>query len=142
LLTAANDYQGGTVVSAGILQTDGVGILGLGDVFVDSSGTLVLGNNLSINSLAGLSFTSGAVIELGYDGTLMLNSLSLNGNYMATDLHSIDEINGFFGGSVFQQIGSVSGMIYINSIPEPSTVALLLVGMNVMAVGVRKRFLS
>lgn len=142
LLTAANDYQGGTVVSAGILRTDMVGTLGAGDVFVGSVGTLSLGNNLSINNLADLSFDLGAVIQLGYDGTLTLNSLSMNGVYMAAGLHSIDELNNFFGGTTFQQVSGFASEIYISSIPEPSALALLLLGMSVMAVGVRKRFLS
>jgi autotransporter-associated beta strand protein len=136
LLTAVNDYQGGTIISAGILQTDAVGTLGSGTVFVDSTGTLILGNSASIDSMANLSFVSGASINLAFADTLTLDSLYSGSNYLSAGTYTVTDLNNYFGGSTFSGTGSI---IVTSMIPEPSTFALLLVGAGVLAVSVRKR---
>lgn len=80
VLTAANTYGGETRVSAGVLQVDGSGTLGLGDVTV-AAGTLRLntGTDDAIADGKELRVEAGATVQLDADETVM--RLILDGVY-------------------------------------------------------------
>ncbi len=75
VLTAANNYQGGTTISAGTLQLSGSGTLGSGALSVKTGGTLDLGT--TTQTLGGNLNASGA--GNGAVGTITNGTIDLNG---------------------------------------------------------------
>ncbi|MGC3988797.1 MAG: autotransporter-associated beta strand repeat-containing protein [Chthoniobacteraceae bacterium] len=123
-LTVANSYVGGTAVIGGKLVSQSGAVLGTGDVTVTptstANSTLELHDNASIASTANviLSSLNGfyGVIDMEFIGTIQVNTLQVNGTYLAPGLYSATNEPGFFTGT---------GSMQVLAVPEPSTIGLL-----------------
>lgn len=118
LLGGANTYAGDTIVSAGALQLDNVNALG---------------------GVADLSVWTGAMVNLNYSGTAVIDSLLLDGvtisNLVIGQGYNHTELNTALGAVIF----SGAGLLSVSAIPEPSALTLLLTGAALLAVMRRRR---
>ena len=141
-LGGANNYSGGTVVSAGTLATDTAGVLGTGNVTV-SAGTLSLGNALSIADTAAFNVSEAATVGLNAGGgttevvaalTNLTSGASVPaGTYTAATLDStyFDNV-AVFSGDELLQIGTATA-------PEPTSILLAGLAAAPLALGRRRR---
>lgn len=121
LIGSQNTYSGNITVTEGTLQTTANGTLGTADVSVLSGQTLTLGNSLSLDSSAILTFDITSLINLDYSGTMVIGDLGLGSTFIANGIYNTSQLNSFFGGSNFSGIGS------IEVVPEPRAYALFAV---------------
>ena len=130
---ATTTYEGGTTLAAGSLATGSTGSFGSGDVTITGPATLILGNTQSISDLAALMFTSDSSVQLGASGGDIetIGSLwnSTSSETIAAGTYTATELNSEFGVSVFSGNGSLT---ILTGIPEPSTAALMALGMVAM----------
>ena len=77
VLTAANTYTGGTTVNAGTLEVGATGSLA-GHV-THTAGILRLDNASALSSSAVVSVSSAGTVDLNYSGTLVVNTLIIDG---------------------------------------------------------------
>lgn len=127
---ATTTYSGGTTVTGGTLATASTGSFGNGNVTITGPASLILGNTQSISDLATLMFTSDSSIQLGAleSDIETVGSLwnSTTSETLAAGTYTASELNGEFGVSVFSGEGSLT---VLAAIPEPSTAALMALGM-------------
>ena len=78
ILTGANNYSGGIVISSGVLQVGNTLVNGTlpGNVEDDATLTFAVATNTS-QAYNGIISGTGALVENGYGGTLSLNGLNL-----------------------------------------------------------------
>jgi hypothetical protein len=131
-LSLANSY-GTTSILAGTLVTTGTGTLGTGNVTVNG-GLLTLGSSISLSDTAILSFINSGT------ATITLNNVTSDIVGGITDLTSsisvgsgvwtASALNTAFGTNVFAGAGTLT----ITAIPEPSTLAMSLFTLGMVAL--------
>jgi autotransporter-associated beta strand protein len=116
LLSGANTYAGDTIVNAGALE---------------------LGNASALGLKADLSLLSDVMVDLNYTGVATIDHLLLDGviisNLSIDTAYTADELNIELGSIIF----SGNGQLTISAIPEPSVLALLILGLIGMAATAR-----
>lgn len=137
----ASSYSGGTEVISGNLVAAKNNALGTGNVVVDSLATLTLtsiGTLNAIDNTAGLVFASDSIINLNFTGSDTIGWLEMSNNsqfalagvsYTAADLNTLFGVTSFTG----------SGSLFVSSVPEPTSYALMIVAGAVIAMGARRR---
>ncbi len=141
ILGVANSYSGGTNVAAGTLVANADGTLGTGNVSLTAGNvTLTLQNGATNNYIAdsanlNIGFTTD-VVNLSYSGTDTIGSLTVNG---------VQEAPGVYGSStsgaanVLPEFTGTGTLTVLSAIPEPSTIALLSVGLLLGASALRRK---
>jgi hypothetical protein len=139
-LTGANTYAGGTTVTAGTLTTGVTGSLGSGNVSLGDAVVLTLGNNTSIGDSANLSFSLLTTsINLNFTGIEVLGAVfNGQGTAIAIGTYTAAQLNSTLGTNVFTGTGSLQ----VTAVPEPSTVALVIVGLGGTLFLARRRRLT
>jgi autotransporter-associated beta strand protein len=163
-VTAANSYQGGTRVSQGTLVLSGADAsLGSGDVFVDGStiadggpGNGVASGRLTIQSGVTNAIADAAILTLtgddtsngggpdGAPGGFVTLEDGVNEIVGGLVLGGVPQLPGTYGstssGAAFQfdQYFAGNGIVTVNGVPEPTTLALLGLGAAGM-IGRRRR---
>jgi T5SS/PEP-CTERM-associated repeat protein len=125
----ANTYSGETLVSAGTLEALNTN-LGIGNVRVADGAHLILDINTAIGDLANL-FLEGdfSTVNLAFGtDTETIGSLVVNGVVVPIGTYTAAQLNGMFDGQ-FSGTGSLN-VTSAAAIPEPSTVALAIVGLG------------
>ena len=136
-LTGANTYTGATTVTAGGLATAATGTFGSGDITLAAGTSLTLGNATSIADTALLVFDSTSVVNLSFVGQETLGGLQLAaGSSIGAGTYDADDLNGIFGGNVFNGAGELT---ILAAIPEPSTWALCAGAGALLGALVRRR---
>lgn len=132
ILSGANTYSGGTILSVGMLIANADGALGTGNVSLTATTlTLTLQNgviNNYISDTKSLSFITGDFINLNYTGLAdTVGMLVVNG---------VTQTPGIYGSAVsgapnvlaqFTGTGTILVLI-----PEPSTWAMIIFGMGLL----------
>lgn len=153
VLGGANTYTGGTTVSAGVLVASNSSAFGTGKVTVASGATVSLyGSSIgTVSTGSAFTISSGGTIELtlAIDGTsdvlsgsglltLTGGTISLNGTINYNDTYDLFDgfssltgydtvsITGF--SSAYTASLSSDGILSFTSVPEPTSVALLILG--------------
>ena len=143
-LGGANDYTGGTIVSAGTLATLSTGgTFGTGNIsLTGSSGKLTIGNADSIADSATLTFsstlTAAGAINLSFTGTEILAGITRSGGTggsIVSGLYTADQLNTFFGTTIFTGTGSLQ----FGAVPEPSACAAILGAIALAGVATTRR---
>jgi autotransporter-associated beta strand protein len=142
-LGGANNYTGGTIVSAGTLATLSTGgDFGFGNVsLTGTTSKLTLGNASSIADTATLSFISTMAtgsINLNFDGTEFLAGITkTNGtpSSIVSGLYTADQLNTFFGTTIF----TGAGALQFGAVPEPSSYAAILGALALASVAANRR---
>jgi len=137
--TTLSSYSGGTFINQGSLVANATAALGTGNVTVaDVTGALLDLNIINaISQTATLYFGDASTINLDYAGTQILagviQSDDVNQTLTAGGAYTASQLNSFFGVTSF----TGTGLIQV-AIPEPTTTALLGLGLVSLCV-VRKR---
>ncbi len=141
--SSASSYSGGTNIQAGILVANTASSLGTGNVAVGGGATLTLGSGSAMSSTANLTFASTSVIDIDYNSTSqILESLenTTTGVYAAAGTYTAAQLDTFFGGSEFaDSTGTGTFDVLTSAVPEPSTYALLGVGIAFLVPFFRRR---
>lgn len=133
-----NSYQGGTIISAGVLSVTKDSGLGTGNVSL-TGGTVQLtlsggATNDYINDSASISMVTGAMTNLNYLGTDIVSGISLGGVVQATPgTYGSAASGATFTSSFFTGTGTLT------LVPEPSTWALFGVGAALFGSRVLRR---
>ena len=137
LLSVANSYTGGTILTSGTLTTGVAGTLGTANVIVAASPSaiLTLGNASSISQTSGLSFGTGSEINLNFTGTDTIYALfdSSTDVSAAAGTYSDTALNTLFGTTIFTGTGDLD-VLNAAAVPEPSTWTLLFSGFTLYAL--------
>lgn len=122
------------------------GITGSTSMGYHSNSDVMYAINTSTDSLYTLNRANGAMTLIGaMAGTILPNSLAFNHDtnimYMTdTSTDSLYTLNLATGAPTLigsTGVGNLQGMVYINPVPEPGTIAVL--GLGVLALAIRKR---
>jgi autotransporter-associated beta strand protein len=136
-ITGSALYQGATVVSAGTLAVTGT-IFQSGSLSLASGATLRLNNADSLNDAMALNFNGISNVVLNYAGIETVGSLTINGFSLAPDQYTLAELQAL--GTTVSFTGDSGAIINVTSaIPEPSTVALVIGGLGLAALRLRRR---
>ena len=132
LSNTLNSYQGGTSVNAGALNVTADHALGIGNVSLTASGTMLTLSGGSVNDYiadnAILSMVTGATLNLNFTGTDVVQDFVVNG---------VDQGPGVFSNA--NEPGLITGTGSISVVPEPTTYALLGVGALFCARQLRRK---
>ena len=123
-LNVANSYAGGTIISGGILIVTSNGTLGTGNVSLTAGNvTLTLSGTAQIASTATLSYVNTDAINLNYTGTTTINGLTVDG---------VAQAAGVYGAGFLNPDNAFVGTGTITVVPEPTTVAMMLLGAGLL----------
>ena len=132
ILDAANTYNGGTFLSSGILIANKDGALGAGNVSLTAGFVTLTLQNGAINNYiadsATLSYVSTDIINLTYTGTDTVAGLTVDG---------VAQAAGVYGASLINPDGVFAGTGSITVVPEPTTVAMMVLGGSLL-VGMQR----
>ena len=112
-LSKVNTYAGGTTINEGTLVVSLGAAFGSGNVAVADNAVLTLNSGV-INTQADVVVGTTGLINLDFDGTNLVNSLSLDGGttFVSAGLYGASESN-------------LSGTGFLQVIPEPATFGLI-----------------
>ena len=113
VLGKANTYAGGTQVGAGTLVVSAAATLGSGDVAVDDGAVLTL-NGAAIDGQADVVVGSAGLINLDFDGTNLVKSLSLDGGSTTVSA-------GVYGAGA----SNLTGTGFLQALPAPVPAAIV-----------------
>ncbi|HET9857457.1 MAG TPA: PEP-CTERM sorting domain-containing protein, partial [Chthoniobacterales bacterium] len=132
ILDAANTYNGGTFLSSGILIANKDGALGTGNVSLTAGFVTLTLQNGAINNYiadsATLSYVSTDIINLTYTGTDIVTGLTVDG---------VAQAAGVYGATAINPDGVFTGSGTITVVPEPTTVAMMVLGGSLL-VGMQR----
>lgn len=124
----ANTYSGETLVSAGTLEALNTN-LGVGNVRVADNAHLILDINTAIGDLSNLVLEgdfSTVSLNFGSGEFETIGSLVVNGEVVPVGSYTAAQLNTMFAG----QFSGTGSLTVTTAIPEPSTVALAVVGLG------------
>jgi autotransporter-associated beta strand protein len=125
-------YSGGTTVSAGTLLVASGATLGSGGITVGSGGTLNFDYDFSL-ATGGLTLLTGSAVIL--DQSLSFTGLTIAGNSFSPGTYDYATLKTAYP-AIFADGGS--GQISVSAIPEPSSLALIGIGIAA-ALGIRRK---
>ena len=135
----ANNYTGGTFVTAGTLATTGTANLGTGNVTLSGTGVLTLGSSASLASSAILRFAGTNTINLNNTMTDTLSTIidtDKSAVVLAPATYTATQLDAAFGVNSFAGSGSLT---VTTAVPEPSTWVGALILAVLFGVAARRR---
>jgi fibronectin-binding autotransporter adhesin len=133
--TDLNNYTGGSTISEGAVTALATNSFGTGNVTVGAA-TLTLGTLATIADTAGLYFGTGSVIKLDYTGTDVVSAISNGTLSLGPGTYTVADLTTQFGAGIFS---SSTGLGTLTIIPEPTSAALLGLGVASLAFSRRRR---
>jgi hypothetical protein len=125
LSSVSNTYSGSTLVSAGTLVASS---LGTGNVEIADGASLTLNLFTAIGSSAILTLDGGtSLVNLNFTGTAQVAGLVVNDVTFGPGTYDTSTLGSQFSGT---------GMITV--VPEPSSLAFLILGMGALCLGIRR----
>lgn len=131
ILSGANSYAGGTIISGGLLIVADGGLLGSAGITVQNGGLLDFDYDFSLTT-GGLVLETGSTMVL--DQNLTFASVTIEGTSLAEGVYSYTQLASSYG-DIFADGGS--GQISV--VPEPATLVLLALGAGIGISVLRRR---
>lgn len=134
-LAGASSYAGGTLVNGGTLRVAADGVLGNGSIVVTDGGLLDFDVDFSLTT-GGLVLENGGTLAL--DQNLSFAGVTIGGAALAEGVYDYDTLKAQYAGFF---LDGGSGQITVTAVPEPSTIALMILG-TLAALHLRRRHVS
>lgn len=130
-LSGMHSYEGSTILSEGALIVSGT-LLDSAWLGAAEGTELTIGSVVSLNENIILALDGGSTITLDFSDTATIGSLLLDGNIMETgtyDLAALEALGETYN-VTFEGLDATTGLVVTTAVPEPSTVALAIVGLG------------
>jgi hypothetical protein len=135
---------GSGISGSGGLVKNGLGTLTLSGTntftgnTVVNAGTLSLATNVSLDDSIVLSLATGTTLGLDFaSGSETVFALVLNGSSVTPGTYTSDQLNALASGVSFTSLGGT--LTVTSAVPEPGTVALLVLGFGGLVFVIRRR---
>lgn len=125
VLGGVSTFTGFSSVQAGTLEVEiGGSLAGTVHLDIAANAELLVRETVSLNEDIVLTLVDHSQLTLAFDGEMEIAALWINGEAVAPDQYTLDELNGLAGGAVFE--GNAGAILNVTStVPEPGTLALL-----------------
>jgi autotransporter-associated beta strand protein len=140
-----SNIGGDNAIDGGLIK-NGAGKLTLagtntftGNVIVNAGG-ISLATNVSLDDSIVLSLASGTTLGLDFaSGSETVFALVLNGTNVTPGTYTSAELNALASGVTFTSLSDTNTLTVTSAVPEPGTVALLVLGVGGLMIFVRRR---